>query len=182
MFSEIYAWLEQFSGATYDMSSEFALFYDEMIFVDTFGWYNKYQQIENDIYEINDIIDEHEYEIPDDFPGAQDLKRIIDTMIFQQLLRVVDTVKRQLNIETVDVTSITILDFHALALSKLVSLAKENSINDLVKNNMFNKFEEDNDNIISNAFDLTEQDMPTIKFTVDDIKASYYDKLNDEKN
>lgn len=182
MLNEFYAWLEQHSGITYDMSDDVNSLYKEMIFIDTFDWYISIENIISKLNEINDIIDTYGYDIPDEFMTPLNLKKMINSYMLKELTKIVNVVKEQLNFDIDEISSFEVLEHQVLGLSKLISFVKENDINSIIKNKLFDKYEDENDDMFNELFSLTEKDLSNIKFAIDDIRTSYFESLNDDNN
>ena len=97
--------------------------------------------------------------------------------------KIVESVKRVTNALDLEFPKVQSLDDLANVvnvLSDLLDLLINTSLEVFMKNKVFEKYEEENDDILEEIFEMSRSDISNMKFTVDAKREEYYDSLEEE--
>lgn len=180
MWDEIFAWMEKFSGVSYDMSEDFAALPKEYVFAEPMMWKTKIMNILNTLEEALDVVDEHKDEIPDYMPDAEGIKTIYSSYVIQNIMLLVNYAKSMLCIDEADITSYTDLVNQIQCISDIIKLLNDSSLGDDSLQKSFEEYNEDNDNAFTEVFGINVHDLSNMKMTVDDLKELYLLSTQDE--
>lgn len=179
MLQEIYMWLEQYSGVSYDFNEDISNITGNKAFIDPFEWHIS---IENILERLNDAlstIDKYHNLLTEDLPNRTDLKKYISGMVLNRILNVLNDIKLQLHIEQSEINSYDELIKQVMVITQLIDMMVDNTLEDIIKNNMFEKYDEENDNVLTDMLNMHKNDVPNIHFTVSSIRQDYFDSLED---
>jgi hypothetical protein len=180
MFQEAYTWLERYSGVSYDFREDISEISSNVIFIDPFEWMTSFNNILENLSNATDIIDEFGDYLPDELPNKSELKKLIVEDVISKLVNVVNNIKRKLNLEITDFGSYDQLVNQSIALNDLVTMIIQNTMEDIIKKDMFEKYEEENDNSWEDMLNIHKNDLSNMHFTVSSIRQDYFDSLDDE--
>lgn len=159
MWAEIYAWIEQYSGVSYDLNEDINEIKGDVAFIETFFWATKISMIIDNLDEALSVVDEHYYDLTDDLPDANTLKKMLTTDVLAKILEQVVEIKRQLGISAKKINTVTDLLQHVNTMRDLIEMLKENNMEDIVKQRLFDKYNEENDDAFTELLDLHKNDM-----------------------
>lgn len=179
MWQEIYLWLEQYSGVSYNFDEDITRISKDFVFIEPYEWISTIDVIIEGMSEAVDTVETYGGLLPEDFPDKDSLKRLISSNIISKILNNINYVKRQLHIDPIEIHSFNKLVEHANGLVGLINLLTENTIDDIIQHNMFEKSDEEYDNIFTEDFNMHSSDLTNMSFTVSSIRENYFDSLED---
>ena len=177
----VYSWLEQHSGVSYDLNDDINQIKGDVAFTETFTWATKISLILDELDEALDVIDENHRELTEDLPGRDDFKRMLVTYTIMKILNEVNGIKRQLGITPTKIKTVNELLQHVNALRDLINMLKINPIEDIIKDKLFEKYEDENDDAFSELLDLHKNDMTNLWETVRSV-VDYIEDDDDESD
>lgn len=177
MWTEFYIWIERYAGVSYDLQSEFSMLTKYLIFVDPYEWKIRIDNIIQHTNDVIDTIDQFGDDIPDYLPDSKSMKRIFTENVVEQLLFVVNNVKRMINLEEVDITNYDILVNQVQTLSDLIKMCLDDFP---VKPTTYDTYEEENDDALQTYLGLLKSDLPNLGITVNEIRDEYYALLEED--
>lgn len=179
MIKELATWLESYDGVSYDFTDDVRSLYDNIVFIDTFEWYNRISNIEQNLNSACDIIDTYGYALPNDLQNPNGIKKMLTSSILVDLMVCINQVKQTLGITSMTFSSFEILNVHINALRFLIELLIEYPIMTKQMLDIFNEYDEENDYILTEVFGISKNDIPNMQFTVSDIRQSYFDSIDE---
>ena len=177
----VYSWFEQHSGVSYDLNDDISQIKGDVAFTETFTWATKISLILDELDEALDVIDENHRELTEDLPGRDDFKRMLVTDTIMKILNEVNGIKRQLGITPTKIKTVNELLQHVNALRDLINMLKINPIEDIIKDKLFEKYEDENDDAFSELLDLHKNDMTNLWETVRSV-VDYIEDDDDESD
>lgn len=177
----VYSWLEQHSGVSYDLNDDINQIKGDVAFTETFTWATKISLILDELDEALDVIDENHRELTEDLPGRDDFKRMLVADTIMKILNEVNGIKRQLGITPTKIKTVNELLQHVNALRDLINMLKINPIEDIIKDKLFEKYEDENDDAFSELLDLHKNDMTNLWETVRSV-VDYIEDDDDESD
>lgn len=177
----VYSWLEQHSGVSYDLNDDINQIKGDVAFTETFTWATKISLILDELDEALDVIDENYRELTEDLPGRDDFKRMLVADTIMKILNEVNGIKRQLGITPTKIKTVNELLQHVNALRDLINMLKINPIEDIIKDKLFEKYEDENDDAFSELLDLHKNDMTNLWETVRSV-VDYIEDDDDESD
>ena len=177
----VYSWLEQHSGVSYDLNDDINQIKGDVAFTETFTWATKISLILDELDDALDVIDENHRELTEDLPGRDDFKRMLVADTIMKILNEVNGIKRQLGITPTKIKTVNELLQHVNALRDLINMLKINPIEDIIKDKLFEKYEDENDDAFSELLDLHKNDMTNLWETVRSV-VDYIEDDDDESD
>lgn len=180
MLSEIYTWMEQYSGVSYDFNDDIKDISGDVIYIEPIVWRIGICDILDNLKDAVEIIDEYGTSAPDDLPSKTEMKKLLTQHIIERLLSIINKIKRQLNIEQVDIERFDVLIKHVELLSRLVEFMIQHSMEDIARHNLFEKFDDDNGNEYSEILNITKGDIANMHIFVTSTREDYFESLDDD--
>lgn len=177
----VYSWLEQHSGVSYDLNDDINQIKGDVAFTETFTWATKISLILDELDDALDVIDENHRELTEDLPGRDDFKRMLVADTIMKILNEVNGIKRQLGITPTKIKTVNELLQHVNAIRDLINMLKINPIEDIIKDKLFEKYEDENDDAFSELLDLHKNDMTNLWETVRSV-VDYIEDDDDESD
>ena len=177
----VYSWLEQHSGVSYDLNDDINQIKGDVAFTETFTWATKISLILDELDDALDVIDENHRELTEDLPGRDDFKRMLVADTIMKILNEVNGIKRQLGNKPTKIKTVNELLQHVNALRDLINMLKINPIEDIIKDKLFEKYEDENDDAFSELLDLHKNDMTNLWETVRSV-VDYIEDDDDESD
>jgi len=174
-WEDLCIWIEQYAGCNYDLTDSIRELKGDAIFLNTTTWRNQLSILMDQLSAMVDIIEEQYDSFPEDFPSKENLKKYITMEVLGSIVDIVDDVKQKLGIEPSDIRRFKVLEHHVDALCDLIHALSENSIETLIKKEWFDEYENDNKDFFKTVFQISKQDLPSMQFTVNDIKEMHDD-------
>lgn len=180
MWEEIYLWLEQYSGVSYNFQEDVSKISDNSIFIEPYEWNVNVNDMIEKLSDVWDVIDEYGDDLPDEFPNKRSLKKFITENVIGWISGVINKVKRQLRIDQMDINDYDDLINQSIALSEFVQMMIEYPINEILEKNMFETFDEEHSNIMTETFNISRNDISSMHVDISSIRESYFDSVDDE--
>lgn len=170
MWEEIYIWIEQYAGTSYDLTENINELRGDAIFISPTIWRNNLSIVLERLSDMIDVINEYWSEIPEELPPRGEMKKFVTSEILGEIIEIVNSIKQKLNIEPVDIRTFTMLEKHVDALYDLIKALSENTMEKLMKKEWYDEYEDQNNDFLLNVFGVSKNDLPSMQFTVNDIK------------
>lgn len=181
MWQEIFNFLERYSGVSYDFSEDFSKISGNVLFIEPYQWKVTVNSILKQLEEALDCVEEYGDNLSDEMPSKKDLKKIIASYVLGELIKNINHIKRILNIDDIDISDFDDLQHQIELLFDLVDILVNNSLDEILKNNMFEEYEDDDDGGgFVEVLGLHKNDMPNLSFTVLSIREDYFESLNED--
>lgn len=182
MWSSIYEFLERYSGVSYDFSEDFQKISGNIAMIEPYQWYSGITNIMKNLQEAIDVIDEFGDNLHEDMPNKHGLKKIVATHVLRQLIANINNIKTTLNIEVRDISDYDNLENQISLLNDLIGLMIDNSLEDILHHDLYNKYEEDEDGGgFLDVLGIHENDIPNINLIITSIREDYFASLEDEE-
>lgn len=179
MWSELFIWLERYSGVSYDFSEDIASIKGDIAFIDTYEWFNIINNLFDNLSEAIDVVDEFGDNLTDELPNKKKVKNMLTSYVVSNLLDNVNDIKRKLNIDIVDISNSDTLIQHINIIMELIQMLSENEMDDIFKQQLFEKHEEENGNTFTEILNIQKDDIANMYFTVSSIQQDYFDSLDE---
>lgn len=179
MWSELFIWLERYSGVSYDFSEDIASIKGDIAFIDTYEWFNVISNLFDNLSEAIDVVDEFGDNLTDELPNKKKVKNMLTSYVISNLLDNVNDIKRKLNIDIVDISNADTLIQHINIIMELIQMLSENEMDDIFKQQLFEKHEEENGNTFTEILNIQKDDITNMYFTVSSIRQDYFDSLDE---
>lgn len=179
MWSELFIWLERYSGVSYDFSEDIASIKGDIAFIDTYEWFNVISNLFDNLSEAIDVVDEFGDNLTDELPNKKKVKNMLTSYVISNLLDNVNDIKRKLNIDIVDISNYDTLIQHINIIMELIQMLSENEMDDIFKQQLFEKHEEENGNTFTEILNIQKDDITNMYFTVSSIQQDYFDSLDE---
>ena len=179
MWSELFIWLERYSGVSYDFSEDIASIKGDIAFIDTYEWFNVISNLFDNLSEAIDVVDEFGDNLTDELPNKKKVINMLTSYVISNLLDNVNDIKRKLNIDIVDISNYDTLIQHINIIMELIQMLSENEMDDIFKQQLFEKHEEENGNTFTEILNIQKDDITNMYFTVSSIQQDYFDSLDE---
>ena len=114
-------------------------------------------------------------------PSKIDLKKIVASYVLGELIKNINNVKKNLNIDITDISSYDDLENQIAIIGDLLEILISNSLDDILKHDLFDKYEEDEDGGgFADVLGISKSDMPNLSFIVSSIREDYFASLDEE--
>lgn len=183
MWPEIYNFFEQFAGVSFNFVEQLSDMSGDAIFIEPYEWESKKNCILDDLQDALEYIDQYAQYLTDDMPSRKDLKKYIATFVLNELVSILNGIKRRLNIEANDITSFDDLEHQLYVVSMLSEMLVNNLLDTLLSENLFNTYiveDEEDENEFVTVLGLSQNDVPNMSFIVSSIREAYFESLNED--
>lgn len=182
MWNDIYNFLERYSGVSYDFSEEFEKISGYTAFIEPYQWHSGITNILKDLQDALDTIEEFGDNLHEDMPNKNDLKKIIAGYVLRQLIANINSIKTILNVDVTDISNYDDLENQIGLIGDLLDMMISNSLDDILKHDLYTKYEEDEDGGgFMDVLGIHKNDITNISFTVTSIREDYFASLEDEE-
>lgn len=168
----IFNWLEQKSGVSYDLDEDISAISGDTAFTEPFFWQIKISFILEDMESAIETVEEYRSELTEDLPPREKLQKGIENEYVRKLTENINNVKRQLGMSITPINDAEDVLTNVGALFELISTMKALPIDSLQTREWFDKFDEENDNILTDVLELHKNDLVDIHQTVETIIES----------
>lgn len=182
MLSEIYLWLESRSGIPYNLEDEIAILNSDIIATDNVTWMIKIRNVIDLTKDAIETVNDYEDQIPDDFPNARQIKALIADYARNNVRMVMIKAFRTLGMDAPDgIEQFTLVDLWNMTktMNDLVDELATNDIDDVIKSQWFDKYDEDHNNILTEIAGIYKQDITNISYAIRDIRE-YHEEDEEE--
>jgi hypothetical protein len=168
----IFNWLEQKSGVSYDLNEDISAISGDTAFTEPFFWQIKISFILEDMENAIETVEEYRSELTEDLPPREKLQKGIENEYVRKLTENINNVKRQLGMSITPINDAEDVLTNVGGLFELISTMKALPIDSLQTREWFDKFDEENDNILTDVLELHKNDLVDIHQTVETIVES----------
>lgn len=182
MLDEIYAWLESYAGVSYDFNEAITELSRTNACIDPFQWKISIETILDQLSQANDVIDEYKQSIPMELPNAKQIKRILTENMLSGVLNSIRAVFLQLNLDPPTIKTVDQLRDVVQTMYELLIIIVSYDINDILKRNLYEEHEENDDNSFANVIGVMKQDITSLAMSVNAIRDSYFDALDADES
>ena len=180
MFEEIYVWLESYGGTSFDFDESIQEIGETEAIVDPFTWHTGIDIILTQLDEACDIIDEYWRAIPEGMPNRKKMKRMLTENVLGLIVGNIRSICNMLNLNLEEIKTMDQLHVVIDALYELINLLRTHTIDEIIKNGLYDQHEEENDNSFANVLNVMKEDMAQLAMNVTSIQDEYYDSLDNE--
>ena len=127
---------------------------------------------------------EGDFKSKDGKMNKDDAKKLIATEIISHLVKNVNDIKKILNIERTDINGYDELEMQLFALGSLVKMLVDNSLDDILKQQLFDEYltdDDEDDNPFETVLNLHKNDIPNMSFIVTSIREDYFASLDEDE-
>lgn len=168
----IFNWLEQKSGVSYDLNEDISAISGDTAFTEPFFWQIKISFILEDMESAIETVEEYRSELTEDLPPREKLQKGIENEYVRKLTENINNVKRQLGMSITPINDAEDVLTNVGGLFELISTMKALPIDSLQTREWFDKFDEENDNILTDVLELHKNDLVDIHQTIETIIES----------
>ena len=181
MYDEIWdaigAWIESYSGTTYNIDEDVQTLSDpNYVFLHTMEWKLTLANMIDNLSEIYDVISSNSILIPDDLPDAETMKRMFAEKIIGAMYDSLNDAKRQLHIETHRIAKHEVLIKEIETMYDLINLLSMNSKDTIINDRLFDKYNAENDDAFITYFHIASNDLSIMH----DIVSSVIDEFGSD--
>lgn len=182
MWQDIYDFLERFSGVSYDFQEDLDNISGYKAFIEPYEWHSGIITILDNLEDALDIVDEFGDNLHEELPDKKSLKKIIASYVLGELIKNINNIKKTLNIDATDICSYDDLENQIGIIGDLIDILISNSLDDILKHDLFDKYEEDEDGGgFVDVLGIHKNDMASLSFIVTSIREDYFESLEDEE-
>lgn len=182
MLDELYAWLESYSGASFDFDDAIRELDNLNVFIDPFNWKISIETMFDQLDDAIDVIDEFKRAIPTDMPNRKELKRLLTQNVLSSVVKNVRTVSAQINLTIEEINTLDKLKQIVQTIYELITMFVNYDINDILKRDLFGVHEENNDDSYNELLGVSKEDLSQIAMNINAIRDSYYDALDSDED
>lgn len=169
-----YDWLESRSGSSFNFNELYHKLSMNNIFIDPYDWLYSYNNMISLIGYAFEIIDQNSTELPFELPNSRTFKKAFANNVMNKMNNILSYIKQTLSIEVVDITSFESLTNHVNCLFDLVCICRENDIEYIYKNKLFDTNSEENQDVsIESILQIQSADLTNIHSVISSIIEEY---------
>ena len=180
MWDKIYEFFEQYAGVSYNFTEDIEELKQNQ-FIEPYDWQAGIQTILDNLQEALDCIGRT---LGEDMPTKDELKKIVASYVLNELMVILDQMKKTLCIEPTEISNFDALELQLFAMGQLIEMCTTNSLDAIMADDMFNTYtvddEDEDDNLFVTVLGLNEKDIANIFMTIQSIRDDYYASLDEE--
>lgn len=169
MWDEVYTWLEEHSGNAYDLRDDIDAVSGDAIFISPHEWHSNIHYVLDKLSDALDVVDENWKHLTEDLPNRTDLKKLITTDVLSGLVKIIDSIEQKLNIDPVDINNVDTLYVVIETLFDIVEEMTTHSIEQILKTDWFEDYNNENDDILSVKMGIHKNDLTNMHYTIQSI-------------
>lgn len=184
MLPELYAFFEKFAGVSFNFDDLYETIDGYTVFIEPYVWQTCINDIVDGLDDAMNVIEQFGDDLNDDMPDKDDAKKLIATEIISHLVKNVNDIKKILNIERTDINGYDDLEMQLFALGSLVKMLVDNSLDDILKQQLFDEYltdDDEDDNPFETVLNLHKNDIPNMSFIVTSIREDYFASLDEDE-
>lgn len=174
-WEKLYPWIEARAGVAYDCDEELTNLGGDNIFEDPYGWYADYLNILDHLRDIITVIRDNSDELPDDMGSEDDVVKFVNEYFTQRFITVINSIESTLLMNQTPIKSMNDLNNVCETLHEYVEIFVNEDLEDIENQELINKYDEENDNILRNTFNVHQQDASNIYDIIQSIRGKYED-------
>jgi hypothetical protein len=121
-------------------------------------------------------VDENWKHLTEDLPNRTELKKLITTDVLSGLVKIIDSIEQKLNIDPVDINNVDTLHIVIETLFDIVEEMTTHSIEEILKTDWFEDYNNENDDILSVKMGIHKNDLTNMHYTIQSIVDLYEDE------
>lgn len=176
---EVYLWLESRCGASYDCNDIIqSIKRDDMVVTDPSRWLYAIRDVIDRTKAAIDVVEEYEDELPDTFPSSRRLQQLLAQDIRQEIRTVISEAFKTLGLlppDEVSVMTLSKLWVVAVSIVDIVRKLTLDTIDEVIKEQWYDQYDEDHDEILSDTMEIFKQDLPNIAIAIRDVRDFHDD-------
>lgn len=172
-WDSLYPFIESRAAVAYDCNDEFNNLAGDNIFIDPYGWYVNYLNITDHLRSIIELLEDHGDELPDDVGTKDEAIEFVNQYFTDKFTQVISSIEKKLLMDAYIPSTIIELNTTAETLYELISIFVNNSQDDIESKEMVAKYDEKNDNILTETFNFHQEDAGQIYETIMAIRDIY---------
>ncbi len=180
MWDELYTWMEEHSGCSFDLREDIERVSGDEAFTDTHAWYHNMQYVLDRLSDACDVVDENWKYLPDTLPNRTEFKKLIVSDTLSGLVKIIKHIDQKLHIEYEDITSVDELESTIETLYDIIEELRTHTVDEIYKTGWFEDYDDENNQVLTEKFGLHKNDIPNMYDTVQSIIALYEEEDEDE--
>ena len=176
----LFDWLEQKTGVSYDLNDAMSDIDGDVAFSEPFLWYINISFVVEDMENAVQAVEDFRNELTEDLPSKTKIQKFIENEYIRRLTENINNVKKQLGMAITPIRDAADVATNVTALYELISTMETVSIENLKTREWFEKYDEANDNVLTDVLELHQNDLIDIHQTIETIVESLNDDDDDE--
>ena len=176
----LFEWLEQKTGVSYDLNDAMSDIDGDVAFSEPFFWYINISFIIEDMENAIQAVEDFRNELTEDLPSKTKIQKFIENEYIRRLTENINNVKKQLGMAITPIRDAADVATNVTALYELISTMETVSIENLKTREWFDKYDEENDNVLTDVLELHQNDLIDIHQTIETIVESLNDDDDDD--
>lgn len=172
----LYPWIEARAGVAYDCDDELNGLSGDSIFEDPYGWYVEYLNILDHLRDIMSTIRDFSDEIPDEMGSETDVIEFVNEYFTDRFVNILNGIESKLLMNQTPIKSMSELNNVCETLHEYVEIYINNDLEDIENQELISKYDEENDNILRDTFNVHQQDCSNIYDIIQSIREKYEDE------
>lgn len=172
-WESLFPWIESRAGVAYNCDNDLNDLDGDSIFVDPYGWYIDYLNILDHLRDITTVIKDYSDEIPDDFGSETDVLKFVNEYFTSRFLTIVNGIESKLLMTQTPLRSMSELNTICETLHEYVEIFINEDLADIQNQELIDKYNEENDNILTETFNVHQADCEKIYQIIESIRAKY---------
>ena len=179
MLEEVYNWIDSRTGVSYDFNQELTSMSKGLLINNPNEFRFSYIELINELNECMTAIKTYREEIPEDFPGYKKLQEMFAATVLDGLDRILHSYMDELNLKYVQISTIDELTATVESMCELINLFRINSVDDIIDKKLFEKLDNEFDNIFTDRYELITDDIMNLSVIIESLQEAY-DDTDDE--
>jgi hypothetical protein len=176
----LFEWLEQKTGVSYDLNDAMSDIDGDTAFSEPFLWYINISFVVEDMENAIQAVEDFRNELTEDLPSKTKIQKFIENEYIRRLTENINNVKKQLGMAITPIRDAADVATNVTALYELISTMETVSIENLKTREWFEKYDEANDNVLTDVLELHQNDLIDIHQTIETIVESLNDDDDDD--
>lgn len=172
-WENLYPWIEARAGVAYNCDEELNELGGDAIFTDPYGWYVQYLNVIDHLRDILSVIRDNSDELTDDMGSEDDVVKFVNEYFTEKFVNIVNGIEATLLMNQTPIKSISDLNMICETLHEYVEIFINEDIDDIENQELIDKYDEENDNILKNTFNVHQQDCTNIYDIIQSIREKY---------
>ena len=176
----LFDWLEQKTGVSYDLNDAMSDIDGDVAFSEPFLWYINISFVVEDMENAVQAVEDFRNELTEDLPSKTKIQKFIENEYIRRLTENINNVKKQLGMAITPIRDAADVATNVTALYELISTMETVSIENLKTREWFEKYDEANDNVLTDVLELHQNDLIDIHQTIETLVESLNDDDDDD--
>ena len=172
-WENLYPWIEARAGVAYNCDEELNELGGDAIFTDPYGWYVQYLNVIDHLRDILSVIRDNSGELTDDMGSEDDVVKFVNEYFTERFVKIINGIEATLLMNQTPIKNISDLNMICETLHEYVEIFINEDIDDIENQELIDKYDEENDNILRNTFNVHQQDCSNIYDIIQSIREKY---------